>query len=88
MPPNLTVVPIRDPDMPLISDIPNRLRRFADALEAGDEAASTILLLVPGGDNEWPDVHHWGDYMTNRELIGLLEIAKVHAIDLMRTPEE
>lgn len=88
MPPNLTVVPIRDPDTPKISDIPNMLRKLATDLEAGEVDADSVLLLVPGDDNDWPIMYNWGGYLKNRELVGLLELAKVRAIDLMRTHEE
>jgi hypothetical protein len=74
-------------DPTLLNDIPNQLRNFASRLERGEETATAVLLLVPGADNEWPTAYNWGAYIENYRLVGLLEIAKIHAVDMMRTPE-
>jgi hypothetical protein len=82
----LNVVQLHE-DPTLINDIPNQLRNLADRLEAGEETADAVLVIVAGADNEWPTMHNWGGYLRNRELIGLLEIAKAHTFNVMSAPE-
>ena len=82
----LKVVQLHE-DPTLINDIPNQLRNFADRLDRGEETAEAVLVLIPGADNEWPTAYNWGAYIENYRLVGLLELAKIHAVDLMRAPE-
>lgn len=73
MPPNLTVVPIRD-GATLVSDIPGQLRQLADRIESGEVEAETVMCVIPV-EGDWPMIFGWGEDLGEFGRIGLLQVA-------------
>lgn len=73
MPPNLTVVPIRE-NTTLVNDIPGQLRQLADRIDAGEVEAKSAICVIPV-DDDWPAIYGWGEDMGNFGRIGLLQLA-------------
>ena len=55
MPAELVTLPTKD-----LSNIPERLRDLAARLEAGEETADTLFVVLPRAD-DWPRLFGWGD---------------------------
>lgn len=73
MPPNLTVVPIRE-DTTLVNDIPGQLRALADRIDAGEVEAESAICVIPM-EGDWPTIYGWGEDMGDFGRIGLLQTA-------------
>lgn len=69
------IVNLRD-GVPLLSDIPGMLRRFADAVESGEYGdVQSLILLLPIAD-DYPAVFGWGDVEGQNDPIIQCELAK------------
>lgn len=65
-----------------LRDIAAAARKWADAVEAGEFGElETALVMVEGP--EGIETFGWGNIVTFRDTIGMLEIAKAHLIDVM-----
>lgn len=67
---NLKVVPLRE-GVPLLNDIPGRLRKLADEIEAGERGTPEFMFCVSRDvDRFMPDFHAFGAPPTRHEIAG------------------
>jgi hypothetical protein len=70
-----------------LRDIALMARKFADSVEAGEFGEiETAMVMLEG--SEGIQTFGWGDVVSFRESIGMLEIAKAHLLGIMLDGEE
>lgn len=67
---------------PNLRNIAEMARKFADSVDAGEFGElETALVMIEGA--EGIQTFGWGDVVSFRETIGMLEIAKAHLLGVM-----
>jgi len=58
-----------------LNDIPTMLRYWADLIERGEEAADSVLLVIPQ-EADWPIIAGLGEHLGDLGNIATMELAK------------
>ena len=80
---DLKVVELHD-GRPLLNDIPGRLRKLADQIEAGDEGQIDFAFVVLDGPKPMPQIYGYGPLPTDRAMLGLIAQAHEQFMQLCR----
>jgi hypothetical protein len=73
------IVPLPAKDL---GNIPERLRDLASRLEAGEESAGTLFVIIPvAGD--WPRLFGWGDVDGRNDPMIQLELCRHWLVENM-----